>query len=139
VHGDYVQSKEIIIAFYRFKSNDGRCLSNYAQLRAEELKSKLDAVKKEEDALEKFMNKIDDEFGKALSQVNNGFVFPIQPIVSSSEMASFVAQAKDCIPNTFSVKLKSSRGKKRYKNQKDKQTRALLELCKDARNRHGLF
>jgi hypothetical protein len=51
-------------------------------------------------------------------------------------MGSFVDQAKDCIPSTFNVKLKSSRDKKRYKSQKDKQTRALLELCKDARSRN---
>jgi hypothetical protein len=125
VYGDSLQSNEIIIAFYRLKSNDVKRLSSSAQVRAEGLKIKLDAVKNEEDALEKSMDKIDEEFGKALSQANNGFVFPNQPIVSSSEMASFGAQAKVCIPNTFSAKLKIFRGKKRYKSRRDKPTRAL--------------
>jgi hypothetical protein len=69
------------------------------------VKSKFYAVKKEEDALEKCMDIIDKELGKVSSQANNGFVFPNQPIVSCSELTSFVAQAKDCIVQCQTEKL----------------------------------
>jgi len=79
VHGDSVQTSEIVVAWHQYKIKVHAKVSYHVINPADRAKVKVKAEKNEDDARDKYLDQADACFEKVLMETSNGFVFLNQP------------------------------------------------------------